>query len=311
MSDEYTQEDLRRHFEQNQDAFRRLNEEGAGIARQSRELPGRLYHYSDTCALMGMVENEELWATNAGFLNDEQELHWSATVFSEALAAVKPLNEGEDRLITQLGGAANRRFDEQNYYLVSFSEQRDDLPQWHGYGKGQGPVCISFHASMLTGKYYGYDFLSVLYEPDQQREIADKLVELMIRFYRERANEDNPSAKYHLIPQCAHSFRIMSTYAALRFKSPDWRSEKEWRLVATPNPSGQENDVHFRCGAQGLIPYMKLKPTSSAGLKGIGLDGVIVGPTHYRELARKSLSMYMRKMNAPLHEVVSSKIAMR
>jgi hypothetical protein len=55
----------------------------AGIPRQQ----DLLYHYTDAGGLMGILESQRLWASNAAYLNDPTELLHARSVYREWLEA--------------------------------------------------------------------------------------------------------------------------------------------------------------------------------------------------------------------------------
>jgi hypothetical protein len=46
---------------------------------------GFLYHYTTADGLKGIIENDELWATSAYFLNDSAEIIYGCRILKEAL----------------------------------------------------------------------------------------------------------------------------------------------------------------------------------------------------------------------------------
>ena len=46
-----------------------------------------LFHYTDAAGLMGILENQRLWASNAAYLNDPTELLYARRVYKEWLDA--------------------------------------------------------------------------------------------------------------------------------------------------------------------------------------------------------------------------------
>jgi hypothetical protein len=136
--------------------------------------PDRLYHYTDAAGLIGIVERQVLWATDAEFLNDAQELRFGrAEVHAALLSRASELSTGKARgdhpeypeypdalaytAASMMLGAAesiqpNARHDEYfqvAVYVTCFCEEPDLLSQWRGYAAGGG-FAIGFSTSALT-----------------------------------------------------------------------------------------------------------------------------------------------------------------
>ncbi|WP_158212200.1 DUF2971 domain-containing protein [Sphingomonas dokdonensis] len=313
MAEAYSGDDVGRLLRELRPLSAKMVEEGQRIAKQTRHCPPRLFHYTDTNALMGMVENKEIWATNASYLNDEQELVWGTKVFCEALDAAKAKNDREVDLLGRMKSAADLSKSGLSFYIASFSEEADDLTQWRGYGAGQGPVCIGFDSSHLYLAFEGYDLISVVYDRKEQDAIANSIVSMVLDFYRVYESGDNPAIVDHLIPHCVQAFRNMSGYAALRFKSAHWRSEREWRLVvASDGLEEDDNSISFRAGKYGIVPFIKVKPPKYNPVIGVGIDGIIAGPTPHRELTVQALFFYMRRKHLMIrNNIKASTVTMR
>lgn len=117
-----------------------------------------LYHYTDSAGLIGIITSSTLWATNAAFLNDTQEMRYGAELIAKAIERERVL-----RFRNSIGGltdTALRRavqivtYLEERYlqsrvsygpYIACFSRNRDDLGQWRGYA--QAGYSIGFDRS--------------------------------------------------------------------------------------------------------------------------------------------------------------------
>lgn len=311
MNAGYTQDDLKRLNEKLDPLCIRMAEEGRAITRETKPLPRDLFHYTDSSALMGILENEELWATDTRFLNDISELQWAKHVFEKVIAEFQPNDDKEVWLLGKLAECMSYHQSGLSVYLSSFSENSDDLHQWRGYGTGNGPVCIAFRANHLQAKFSSYELLSVIYNEIEQEAIARRLIEMVLGFHREHCNDDNPANATFLIPICLMTFEKMAAYAVLRFKQPYWHSEREWRLVAVERQPDNLDHVFFRTGPKGIVPYIKMKGVDGVIRFNMMLDDVTVGPTADRTLSAKALEIYGRAKGFHFLRVSASKISLR
>jgi hypothetical protein len=60
-------------------------------------VPLALYHYTNASGLKGILESNSLWATDAEFLNDVQELQFGRTELCDALRAYAESLHPSDR----------------------------------------------------------------------------------------------------------------------------------------------------------------------------------------------------------------------
>lgn len=308
----YTQDDLGRLLDPLKALSDRAKADGIAIARQTKACRKSLYHYTDTAALVGMVSNNEIWASDAIFLNDDTELIWSSKILDRVIKSLSPRDAAEASLHERMIVCSDASISGLSFHFASFSENRDELTQWRGYGKGGAPVCVGFNAMRLGYRFPSCELLSVIYDEDEQEDIVKRIVDLCISYYRSNGDSSNPAYHHHYIPHCIDVFKSMFSYASLRFKSPQWRSESEWRLVTASNPfDDTESEVCYRPSYHGLIPYMKLKPHNNFMPEKMPIEEVVTGPTSHRELAARSLYMFLRSKNYGMVDVKPSEVSLR
>ena len=108
-----------------------------------------IFHYTDLESLIGIVTKQKLWATDAQFLNDSEELrHAQAACCSYMEGRIQEHRDNDENLVAaliELLVQKLRSIDEHDFpYVLSFTSEGDQLSQWRGYGKfGQG-VSVGF-----------------------------------------------------------------------------------------------------------------------------------------------------------------------
>ena len=121
-----------------------------------------LYHYTTVDGLKGIVENDELWATSAYYLNDSTEIMYGYQLIDEALEAWrKRVNPPELSMAGGLVYALQRQFGHDYLkrniitpiYLTCFCEEDNLLSQWRAYGQ-TGGYSIGFRV-LSEGIVYG------------------------------------------------------------------------------------------------------------------------------------------------------------
>jgi hypothetical protein len=108
---------------------------------------GLLFHYTAAEGLKGIIENNELWASSAYFLNDSTEVIYGYGLLKEALVEWIANNpRPEVSLSLEIARDFRRSFDEdllnvgniRPIYLACFCEQDNLLSQWRTYGQSGG-----------------------------------------------------------------------------------------------------------------------------------------------------------------------------
>jgi hypothetical protein len=105
-----------------------------------------LYHYTSAEGLKGIIENNELWATSAYYLNDSAEMFYGYRVLKEVLDDWLSKNSRSEDSITlglvhNLQRSFQARFEKcqlKPIYLTCFCQEDNLLSQWRAYGQSGG-----------------------------------------------------------------------------------------------------------------------------------------------------------------------------
>jgi hypothetical protein len=235
-----------------------------------------LCHYTDWNALYGIVEKAELWASDWRMLNDSREYHYSRAMLDEALgnAAPSPMLANLRRALATIeAGAADGA---ESIFVVSFSQVRDDLPQWRSYAADGKGVAIGCRFSDLTG--LGVALRTVDYnEATQRRELAAKVDELLSarqsKTVRWRAQE--------LVRTC------------MSHKHPGFSAEHEHRLV-----SAITKNVTFRPTGNAIVPtrLVPLRRADGTPTAPPAIAEIVLGPAVSRRRSRDLAGAPTRKV---------------
>lgn len=200
--------------------------------------PFLLYHYTDAKGLTGIVESQTLWATNADFLNDAQQLRFGRQELHDALceeanALSPPDDESGDAnysRATVMRSAADeldpalRQY--HSVYLACLCGAGDLLSQWRSYG-GPGGYAVGFRAPELQVGLPGAKLVQVRYGDTAKREaIAKVLRSIAPRPVGHPAASGYARAQQIVLPALAG------------IKHPAFKEEHEWRLVVVTDQQG-------------------------------------------------------------------------
>lgn len=289
------------------------------------DLPDTLYHYTDIHALQGIVEKSEFWATESFFLNDTTELTLGLNsiglalalrqnaIFDELLRDREVENLTHDELKQALSELERRRAPFQDAerllkdvqslplgFVVSLSENRDQLSQWRAYARAG--YCLGFSTEALQSSMSGHrEIRRVSYQPDDKQQLADTIIEKVtnlresLRNDAQREDSDNPTGDGDAI----RDFRaktFIATEAAF-FKDQTFIEELEVRIVET----NVRADFHWP-NNYGMTPRKKFQIPAGA------LRSVTVGPGPHEEQRMRSLISYFAGREANIIEMGSGKI---
>lgn len=232
-----------------------------------------LYHYTTTAGLIGIIASGQMWLTNAGFLNDSQEITYGAgraasqlrARANEARAAahdhemnnyVAGALEDIASSIESINTPGQGRFEFP--YVASFSEKRDDLSQWRGYA--EGGYCVAFHRetlrsylvpageNVMLGIGQNIPILEKVHYGDEADPHLQEYVDLTVTTLSQNG--------YPAAPQGVNTYytikRVIAPALSLT-KHPAFKAENEWRIHLMDIAS-----LNFRPSSQGPVPYTQV-----------------------------------------------------
>jgi Protein of unknown function (DUF2971) len=356
--------------------------------------PKLLYHYTTQQGLLGILNNQCIWATHIRYLNDSSE-------YSHGLQIVRALVDEIDFKIDLMPEISNEEttremgnrvktllrdallgasslpvfvasFFESNE--VGMSSQKHDpgdvLEQWRAYSGGSAGFSIGFDRELLS-KYVtdsGESDLSpmmatsCIYDQRVQREylrhrvddvgpaisthlnpifeqfVAKRLPEILRESLADLANADRSTPEQikelfleRLTLEATNAFKVgradfssamLSCVSKLLLppafmKGSAFSGEHEWRIISLRGDAF--NDVQFRPGKSGLIPYIAI-PLPIINRDGTSLiRRVVVGPSRETENAVLAVKLLLSSKGATIAgedgkggiEIVTSKIPFR
>lgn len=224
----------------------------------TREPPPALYHYTDLGGLLGILKSGVIWASQAQYLNDTQELLHAYSLFREEIERRRSCGQIDDQMRDLLLGA----IDVSPWVMVficSFSEHSDLLSQWRAYGD----VAIDFGVPALQGlvarRPNALRLLPVVYGPEEQRNLVSELIDYCVAYQGATrwSGTGRPPAK-PCGPFGQVAVRDAMALAAPCFKHEGYQEEGEWRLVVFQQGGEAEFPVHVRARGNLAVPFVKV-----------------------------------------------------
>ena len=221
--------------------------------------PAKLYHYTSADALIGIVSNKEIWATNTSFLNDATEVTHAIELTRFLIIGCIERNEVSsttlpfaNMLYEWLGTAAAR------FYVASFTELQDSLSQWRAYCPVSGGYTIGLPSAQIHDMAVSQGFMLVkcIYDFDTQQIIINEVLNGFFAGYENQYSiNDTPERLKNFVIVC----RDYMTQLALLMKHSSFQEEQEWRLIAANLDEMTNPGIFFRGSNKGIIPYYKFK----------------------------------------------------
>lgn len=267
----------------------KYNYERGFEANQQKPNGGLLYHYTTAEGLKGIIENDEIWAASAYYMNDSAEILYGYRVLHRALDSwIKERSLTGDSiargyaesLIRYFGHDALQRHIITPVYLTCFCEEANLLSQWRAYGSAGG-YNIGFRVPM-EGIVYGISpeprvytarCVRVEYDSETQIQRVRELLNFLFPILDEQDVTDSIRSIDETSPlgfsQLQETIQEMLVEECIGFKDQAFSVEKEWRfIVRSRKHLKQSSDdgnhmklpIHFRTARGRLIPYIKLKP---------------------------------------------------
>ncbi len=205
----------------------------------------RVYHYTSPKGLDGIISSGaygRIWASDIKCMNDRSELCYSYELIKEYVYSI------EDRLhpkvkefiVSTCKRFVKNRLDTEDYvqnadeyYLISFSFERDNLNLWRCYTKNAD--CMGYNIGLDLDTLLGhlneggipvFSSGKVLYRREEQIGVLEKMILPLNAMYVERGTNDAAAA------EVIKRFLLdMLMVAGVFFKHPAFYDEKEYRIV--------------------------------------------------------------------------------
>ena len=264
--------------------------EQASTKQQPKD--GVLYHYTTAEGLKGIIENEELWATSAYYLNDSAEILYGYRLLDFALENwLKRANPQANSISRGLAELLRRYFGhdalERNVitpvYLTCFCEEGNLLSQWRAYGSSGGysigfrvPAEGIVYGLIPEPRVYTGRCIKVEYDRDKQMQRILQILDFILPILDEQEVTDAVRSIDPLSPlgfsKLSSITNEMLVEESIGFKDAAFAVEKEWRFVVRSREllkqgidDGDHTNlpIYFKTARGKLIPFVKFKPSKA------------------------------------------------
>jgi len=290
----------------------------------SQEVPKVLYHYTTAKSLLGIVNDNAIWATNINYFNDPNELKYAYRLVLEEVSNIKKIELSNTKkpenlhvFLSQLFRKFNKSQIEQllekmtkyieslPIYVISLSEKKDHKSQWMEYSDMGNGFCIGFDTKRLCKGFDigNFEYKKCIYDLEEQKVKVGKYLNQYNLLFTN--TKDNQSTE--VTDKISEFFNDM--YKILtEIKKQHFKDEKEWRLVS--QPIGTSNyEIRFRSNNNQIIPYISL-PFPDL-IRDFPIVEIIIGPKQDNYLAKMALAILKSKKQAKGIKITESEIEIR
>ena len=314
--------------------------------------PGRktdrpsVFHYTSAAGLLGMIEHGELWASEAGGLNDYSEISAGRDFIREAWPAERDRFESRydpdsatllDQMIMQLGSDWWSTGPD-GVFVLCASTVDDDANQWRLYAdNGRG-----FSVELDTQP--GYELIpsdlkpqtpyiealknrggpvevspwrSVLYDPTQRKsalhEVLDRIGQRTLKMLESTLEQQIAG-----LEQVGSAAQDLDTLCQL-IKSPGFAGENEARTVVSFRSASLADDyVFYRATSTGIVRTIHLRqtgqpesPASRTDAPLLPIKRIIMGPAQRHDLGAPALRALLARHGYENVPVEASQASLR
>jgi hypothetical protein len=213
---------------------------------EETDVPSRIYHYTSTEALYGILASNCFWMTDYRYLNDPSEFTHSLSIIELCLNC----HSGEfpvgvlGQLKEFFNYTSSVTGNKVGPCILSFSQDGDSLYQWRAYADDGTGVCIGIEPPRGDDCYIR-NLRRVIYDRKEQELLVQQRIK---EFLDICGRHDIHSWKAtHIL------YRVLMRLGTY-LKHHAYRKEREWRYS---NFMAGSSDMPVRLTRRGLVPYFR------------------------------------------------------
>lgn len=229
--------------------------------------PDRLFHFTDSAGLVGILQNQSLRASFAPSLNDPSEVRYGLACARDHIERYAgPVDQTFVRMIGPFLELSNVPVEYQielRAYVISFCARVDRALHWLHYGRSGTGVAIGFDAGTVQKR--PFDLIKVVYDPAEQRAIIDAVIEAMGECLLRNLPNFTGTQRDDLIAVAAHIAAARLRAVTSLMKHPAFGAEDEWRLITHDVRGKRVSREHliplpigYRVVSERIVPFQEL-----------------------------------------------------
>ena len=233
-----------------------------------------IYHYCNLDALIAIMKNKVIWASNYRYLNDAKEINIAVEKIDDNIDLIKKGIEsfnGYQSVIRCLKSSMVSY----DYYITSFSQEPDVLSQWRAYAQNGRGASIGFDEKVLI------KLDLKIHEAIYGDTLIDSVIELGKGYLTKR--KESASIKID---------QLESEFAELigSFKGEAFKEEREKRLIIMHKKGTKTDNIHFRKSGNFVVPFLEV---SFDSLSNEIIREIWIGPSQKDEDTKRSVQFLL------------------
>jgi len=252
-------------------------------------MPDRLYHYTSTGGLVGIVSSGVLRASNFSYLNDSAEIQYGREIARTVIKAYIESNQSSAH--REVFVRAKKTLDDVGmgveFYLACFCTEADLLSQWRSYGSAKGGFCIGFDTKALPDSGLKYSLSRALYDLGEQQHNVKQAIDSAAQALSVGSSADFLDRVHDLFTR-----KVIGKICF--FKHPGFAEEKEWRAVHQFESADQ---IKFDTSSGIIKPFVDLWTCSDqrSGQVRLPIAEVIIGASVFSSQSKKALELLLNQ----------------
>jgi hypothetical protein len=278
--------------------------------------PPLIFHYTNDTGLRGIIETGKLWLTDIFSLNDPSELRHGCSPAIELLMAEQDAARPEiagfsndlSAMVSGIEGIGH-------LFVLSFSENGDELGQWRAYADNGRGYALGFDAHTLEQAFAaqgrGHMTFPVSYDEAELRHMHRQIIDQvspLISLPRGRNLRGEVINKY--MSELRIFLWLPIIRAALFFKNKAYSNEQEYRFLEIFPVDMPTPDVKYRGRAHSSIP-VRYREFDWRNVAAQSLRKIVLGPAADPDKARQFASDCLSAFHTGTVEICPSKIPYR
>lgn len=211
-------------------------------------LPSSLFHYTSMRGVQGIVTSKEFWLSDVRGMIDKKDGRYWLDVFRPIITRKSVPDCVKDVFNNTQSFGLGQHW---HLYIVCLSEMAGLERQWQLYADESRGCAIELSSEALEENATGgtrYAYYRMLYDRPMQESFAERTIDTAIQLARQ---EKLTASEANLYWEQYASFMFLT--CGVRFKDPDYKHEREWRVSV---PHTDITTVRYR--ADRKISYVPL-----------------------------------------------------
>jgi hypothetical protein len=225
-----------------------------------------LYHYTDGRGLKGIIESQTIWFTDYRHLNDPSELSYGIEKARDLMRLKETGADNVGRAFLQClrDMLSPKNFSKLEFFITSFSFDRDELGQWRAYADNGRGYALGLQARVFTDLIrHPNVFISPVFY--KTKEILDRhslAIDRAFEIFQDAVDKNhtlltNEADLDEFIQQfCRVTLASVVIWNCLTSKHVAYENEKEVRLIILGTSDKLKPSIKTRLRGSEIVPYI-------------------------------------------------------